>query len=141
MGRLEFLKKLKEILGSGEGCTTKTTPKKGDGFVPYNYFNIKWGQVDADVEKNHIRLVFDLKQGYLSEANFRERTGLSVTPLRKITTGYRFTKTVDKHLHDQLIMFLEDDYLRVQTDKLNEILLCIQEFVSQSKFKSKPSRS
>jgi len=30
---------------SGEGCKTMTTSKKGEGFVPYNYFNIKWGQV------------------------------------------------------------------------------------------------
>lgn len=125
-------------MNSAEGCTTKTTPKKGEGFVPYNRFGIKWGQIDA--ENEHVRLVFDLKPGSLSEKRFRDRTGLTITPFRKLSTGYRFTKTEVEKDHDQLILFLEDVFLEEQIDTLNEIFMFTQEFVAQSSFKSQPSR-
>ncbi|WP_409271509.1 hypothetical protein V1499_18535 [Neobacillus sp. SCS-31] len=128
---------LRGILVSEEGCTIKTTPKKGEGFVPYNRFDIKWGQVDAN-NKNYIRLVFDLKPGSLSEKEFIERTGLTGTPPRKIKTGYRLNRTHDKTGHDQLIIFLEDFFLENQIDKLQEILSYIKQFVAQSSFKFQP---
>ena len=126
MNRTEFLKELKRIMESEDGCTTKTTPKKGLGFVPYNRYGIKWGQVDA--EKKHVRLVFDLNPGSLLEESLQERTGLSITPQRKLSTGYRFSKTESGVGHDQLILFLEDDFLKVQTTALNEILMYAKEF-------------
>lgn len=140
MNRTVFLKELKCIIESEAGCTSKTTPKKGEGFVPYNRFNIKWGQVDADSGKNHIRLVFDLKPGSLSEEEFYKRTGLPITPSRKISTGYRFKKAGDAQGHDQLILFLEDSYLAEEPDTLNEIFLYAKEFTLQSSFKSQGSR-
>ncbi|WAA12830.1 hypothetical protein [Fervidibacillus halotolerans] len=138
MNRSEFLQKLKGILESEEGCTTKTTPKKGEGFVPYNRFNIKWGQVDAN--KRYIRLVFDLKPGTLSEETFAEKTGLTITPPRRIITGYRLTRSQDKDGHDMLIIFLEDSFIENETDKVQAILSYAKEFVEQSSFKTKASR-
>ncbi|SOC19500.1 hypothetical protein SAMN05880501_1118 [Ureibacillus xyleni] len=140
MNRTQFLLKLKGILESEQGCTTKTTPKKGEGFVPYNRFNIKWGQVDADDSKNHIRLVFDLKPGSLYEEMFSQKTGLIITPPGKISTGYRFTKVKEQGGHDQLIIFLEDSFISSQPEQLAEILTFVKEFVGQSSFKSQASR-
>ena len=139
MNRTEFLKEIKCIIESEVGCTTKTTPKKGEGFVPYNRFNIKWGQMDADLRKNHIRLVFDLKPGFLSVEEFSERTGLPITPPGRISTGYRFTKAKNTPGHDQLIIFLEDNYLVEKPDALNEIFLYTKEFTLQSSFKTQSS--
>jgi len=123
---------------SEEGCTTKTTAKKGEGFVPYNRHGIKWGQIDT--KENHFRLVFDLKSGSLSERRFNDRTGLSITPPRKLLTGYRYTVSNDDKGHDQLILFLKDAFLTEETETLNDILIYAKEFVAQSGFKSQPSR-
>ena len=49
MNRTEFLIELKRILESEEGCNTKTTPNKGEGFVPYNRYGIKWGQAHIKI--------------------------------------------------------------------------------------------
>lgn len=135
MNRSKFLKKLKQILESEEGCTTKTTPKKGEGFVPYNRFNIKWGQVDADKE-NHLRLVFDLKPGTFVERNFTEKTGLNITPPRKIKTGYRLNRNDEL---DQLIIFLEDTFIENQLEAIEVIFDFAKEFVAQSSFKTTSS--
>ncbi|MCG7344809.1 hypothetical protein MHZ92_11745 [Sporosarcina sp. ACRSL] len=139
MNRSKFLLELKEIMRSEEGCTTKTTVKKKEGFVPYNRHGIKWGQVDANNEK-HVRVVFDLSPGFLDEKEFAHNTGLSVTPPRKITTGYRFTKKYKVDGHDQLILFLEDSFLEGDGNVVQAVFDYAKEFTATSGFKAHPSR-
>ena len=139
MNRSKFLLELKEIMRSAEGCTTKTTVQKKEGFVPYNRHGIKWGQVDANAD-NHVRVVFDLSPGFLDEKEFAQNTGLSVTPPRKITTGYRFTKKYKVDGHDQLIVFLEDSFLEEDRTGVQAVFDYAKKFAAASSFKAHPSR-
>lgn len=138
MNRSEFLLQLKEAFTSGEGCTTKTTPKKGEGYIPYNRHTIKWGQVDAD-QRGVIRIVIDLSSLSFDEEAFARKTGLSVRPPRKSTVGYRYTAAESPGKHDQLILHLSDSFIETHAEEVEAILRFTRESAAQSGFKSKAS--
>lgn len=138
MNRSEFLLQLKDALISGEGCTTKTTPKKGEGYIPYNRHGIKWGQVDADKPKI-IRVVLDLKALSFEEIEFARKTRLTVRPPRKSTVGYRYAAASAPGKHDQLILYLSDSFIEKHTEEVQVILDYAKDYAFQSSFKSSPS--
>lgn len=140
MDRNTFLNEIKIIIENEAGCMVKTTPKKKDGFVPYNRHGIKWGQVDTGSEK-YIRLVFDLKPHSLEEGKFLTDTKLKTVPKGKIVSGYRYTLTEKANGHDQLIVFLEDLFLEEFPEEVEELKRYIQTFVEESGFKSQPTRA
>lgn len=45
MVKIEFVHKLKSIIDDKGSCYTKTTEKKGEGFIPYNVHDMKWGRL------------------------------------------------------------------------------------------------
>lgn len=140
MDRKTFLNEIRAIIENEAGCKVKTTPKKKDGFVPYNRHGIKWGQVDTG-SKKYIRLVFDLKPTSFEEAEFSKDTKLKPVPKGKIVSGYRYTLTEKDNGHDQLIAFLEDSFLEEYPDEIEKLKRYIQTFVEESGFKSEPTRA
>ncbi|WP_438317261.1 hypothetical protein [Sporosarcina sp. FA9] len=78
--------------------------------------------------------------GYLDEKMFSSKTGLLVTPPRKINTGYRFTKKHKADGHDQLILFLEDSFFENDKSGMQAIFDYASEFAAASGFKSHASR-
>ncbi len=55
MERTEFVRKLKSVIDDKGDCYTKTTEKKGEGFVLYNLHDVKWGQVDVEKHQDKSR--------------------------------------------------------------------------------------
>lgn len=138
MERIEFLLELKRVIESKDGCYIKTTPKKGYGFVPYNRHGIKCGQVDAD-NPTRIRIVFDWKPGSFDLEAFVNETGLEEVPRRKWVTGYRFTEAKEANDLDQLIVFLEEDFIANNKTVSGMILTTWSSFIEQSEFKTQSS--
>ena len=68
MDKIDYVRKLKSIIEEKGGCYTKTTEKKGEGFVPYNIHDVKWGSY---VEPSRIRVVIDLYPYKYREEDFR----------------------------------------------------------------------
>ncbi|MDQ0257844.1 hypothetical protein J2S74_005307 [Evansella vedderi] len=94
----ELASRLKEEIESVSGCYTKTTPKKGSGFTPYNVLDIKWGQVD--VTDSRVRVVLDLYPGRYELEELVKRlqipekrkgarqTGMFIKPTEKAVPSY-----------------------------------------------------
>lgn len=140
MIRMDFVKiarEIKRVLENVDGCSTKTTPKKGEGFVPYNRFNLKWGQVD--VAENKVRIVLDLfPKRYFIE----DLTNILSIPIKKKgdwKTGMFIKPTENSTPYfDALEISLYEDYFKpFNKQHFSNLLEFIEKAAEESSFKNK----
>jgi hypothetical protein len=128
---------IKRAILEMEGCSTDTTPKKGDGFVPYNRFGLKWGQVDVD-EKS-IRIVLDLFPGRYSLEELSSQLYIPLKAKGRRGKGM-YMKTTDKTAphFDALVILLTQDYCdSFGKQEFPALLGFIKKAAEESHFKSK----
>lgn len=136
MDRIEFVRKLKYFIDQNESCFIKTTKKKGEGFVPYNLHDVKWGQVD--VGNSRIRVVIDLYPGKYSEEDLEQQLGLSLKEKLKRITGFYFAKTdeIDPPFHDAVVISLYNDYFENDGYDFSKLLKFISKTSEEAHFKT-----
>jgi hypothetical protein len=136
MERTEFVRKLKIIFNDKGSCYTKSTEKKGEGFVPYNVHDVKWGQVD--VEKSRIRVVIDLYPGKYSEEDIEQQLGLSLKEKHKRITGFHFAKTdeINPPFHDAVMISLYNDYFENDDYDYSNLLNFMSNTADEAYFKT-----
>lgn len=136
MDRITFVRKLKRVIEEHGNCYTQTTFKKGEGFVPYNVFNVKWGQVD--VEEKRIRVVIDLYPGQYDEKGLSDLLALSTKAKRKRNTGFYFEKTEEREapFHDVVFISLYDDFFESKTYQPSKLLSFMVKATSEASFKT-----
>lgn len=136
MERIEFVRKLKRKIEDSGSCYTKTTEKKGEGFVPFNVHEVKFGQVD--VEESRIRIVVDLYPGKYSEADLQQQLGLVLKEKRKRITGFYFEKTDETYppFHDVVVLSLYNDYFKNQNNDTSKLLNFVCKASDEASFKT-----
>ncbi|OZM56891.1 hypothetical protein CIB95_08970 [Lottiidibacillus patelloidae] len=135
-------KEIKKIYDNVEGCKTKTTEKKGDGFTPRNRHGIKCGQVDVDTNKDKIRIVLDLYPGRYALEEVSDILEIPERKKRASHTGLLIKRTTKPApSHDMLEISLHSDYIfTLKENKLNTLLQFIQRSAEESGFKTESSR-
>lgn len=127
---------IKSAIEGTNGCYTKTTIKKGAGFVPYNRYGLKWGQVD--VSESRIRIVLDLYPQRYSISRLSEQLDIPIKRKGERKTGM-FIKVTDKPSpsYDALEISLYAEYVFSHSqEKFNKLLEFIRRAAEESVFKS-----
>lgn len=137
MNITQIARQIKSIIEKTNGCTIKTTPKKGEGFVPYNRFNLKWGQVDVSPKK--IRIVLDLYPRRYTIIDLEKDLSLPAKNKGDGKTGM-FLKQTEKDIphFDALEISLYQDFCETYNPQQYEKLLdFIGKAAAESSFKSR----
>ena len=136
MDCITFVRELKRTIEEHGNCYTQTTLKKGEGFVPYNAFNVKWGQVDVEV--NRIRVVIDVYPGQYDEKGLSGLLALNTKAKRKRNTGFYFEKTEETEppFHDVVVISLYDDFFESKTYQPTKLLDFMLKATSEASFKT-----
>lgn len=136
MDKIDYVRKLKSIIEEKGTCYIKTTEKKGEGFVPYNIHDIKWGQVD--VEPSKIRVVIDLYPYKYSVEDLKDFLGIALKEMRKRITGFYFEKTEETEppFHDVLTISLYNDFFQSNKYIQTKLLEFIDRAAIEATFKT-----
>lgn len=137
MDIIQVARQIKTVIENTNGCTIKTNPKKGEGFVPYNRFNLKWGQVD--VSPKRIRIVLDLYPRRYTIMDLEKELSLPAKNKGNGKTGM-FMKQTEKDIphFDALEISLYQDFCEsFNSQQYEKLLDFIGKVAAESPFKSK----
>jgi hypothetical protein len=133
----QIARQIKSVIENNNGCTIKTTPKKGAGFVPYNRFNIKWGQVDVCPKR--VRVVLDIYPSRYTIIELEKDLSLPAKNKGDGKTGM-FIKPTEKDVphFDALEISLYQDYCEsFNLQQFEKLLDFIGKVAAESSFKSR----
>jgi hypothetical protein len=139
LDRLDLVQTLKSSIENTHGCSTKSTPKKGAGFVLYNRHGIKWGQIDVADSRIHIVLDLYPKRYVISKLSISLGIPLKVKNERKTGMFMKLTDGSPPN-YDALEISLYNDYfLTISSLLLDQLIQFIVLISEESQFKTRPS--